>query len=69
MINWSKTQQIQSFIRALSPEELTYFQPWWSDLEGEHRDRQITQDSRAGKFDFLIEETQLEKTQGQLQPL
>ena len=69
MINLFKIQQIQSVIRTLSPEELTYFQQWWSDLEGEHWDRQITQDSLAGKLDFLIEEAQLEKTQGQLQPL
>jgi hypothetical protein len=69
MINLSKIQQIQSVIRTLSPEELTYFQQWWNDLGGEHWDRQITQDSLAGKLDFLIEEAQLEKTQGQLQPL
>jgi hypothetical protein len=69
MLNLAKIQQVQSIILTLSPEELTHFQQWWGDFEEEHWDRQITQDSLAGKLDFLIAEAQLEKTQGQLQPL
>ncbi|MEM7537560.1 MAG: hypothetical protein AAF639_35650 [Chloroflexota bacterium] len=62
-------ERIQTDILNLPYSEFAALRKWLADLEWERWDKQIEEDSVAGKLDFLIEEALLEYEQGQTREL
>ena len=50
-----KVQDIESQIKALSPDELAAFRQWFARFDAEAWDRQFEADVRAGKLDTLAQ--------------
>ena len=62
----TRVEKIQAAIQSLSSQEVAYLTKWISELDWSNWDREIEQDSEAGKLDFLIEEALAEKAQNEL---
>ena len=52
----SKVDEIKEAIKALPEEEYVRLRQWFSEKDWQKWDRQIEEDSEAGKLDFLIRE-------------
>jgi hypothetical protein len=65
----TKLQLIQAEIETLASDEFIYLKNWINELDDQQWEKQIEDDSNAGKLDFLIEEALLEKSKSQLQEL
>jgi hypothetical protein len=65
----SKVERIQTEIESLSDEEYSKLRQWFSERDWEKWDREIEEDSRSGKLDFLIKEALDEKSKGNLKEL
>lgn len=50
----TKLEQIEKSVEALSKDELKQFAAWFSELQAERWDRQIEEDSAAGRLDELV---------------
>ena len=46
--------ELEKAVAVLSPEELREFRVWFADFDMAQWDRQIEQDSNAGRLDHLI---------------
>jgi hypothetical protein len=46
--------ELERAVSVLSPEELREFRAWFADFDMGQWDRQIEQDSTAGRLDHLI---------------
>jgi hypothetical protein len=65
----TKLQLIQTEIETLTDNEFTYLKNWINELDAQQWENQIEEDSNSGRLDFLIEESLLEKSKGQLKEL
>ena len=65
----TKLQLIQTEIETLTDNEFTYLKNWINELDAQQWENQIEEDSNSGRLDFLIEESLLEKSNGQLREL
>jgi len=65
----TKLQLIQTKIETLTNDEFTYLKNWINELDAQQWENQIEEDSNSGRLDFLIEESLLEKSKGQLREL
>jgi len=65
----TKLQLIQTEIETLTDDEFTYLKNWINEFDAQQWENQIEEDSNSGKLDFLIEESLLEKSKGQLREL
>ena len=65
----AKINEIQQAIMALPESDFLELRKWFSELDWEMWDRQIEDDSKAGKLDFLISEAFDEKEKGRLKDL
>ena len=61
--------KIQEDILALSKTDYQQLRQWFNELEWDEWDRQIEEDSDAGKLDFLIAEAREAKEKGTLKKL
>ena len=61
--------RLKAEIKQLSAEELTELAHWLSERHWDSWDAQIEADSQAGRLDFLIDEVQMEKSEGRLTDL
>lgn len=61
--------KIQEEILALSETDYQQLKQWLNELEWDEWDRQIEEDSNAGKLDFLIAEAREAKEKGTLKNL
>ena len=61
--------RIQEEILALSETDYLQLKQWLDELEWDKWDRQIEEDSNAGKLDFLIDEAREAKEKGTLKNL
>ena len=61
--------KIQEEILALSETDYRQLKQWFNELEWNEWDRQIEEDSNAGKLDFLIDEAREAKEKGTLKNL
>ena len=52
----SELEEIEQRIRRLSSQELAQFRAWFAEFDHALWDRQIEQDSKAGKLDKLAAE-------------
>jgi hypothetical protein len=67
--NMTQVEAIQAEIESLSSEEFARLREWIAERDWQNWERQIERDSAAGKLDFLREEVQAAKQQGQLRDL
>jgi hypothetical protein len=51
----SKIEQIEREIQELTPEELAAFRKWFLEFDAVIWDRQIEEDTRAGRLDTLAD--------------
>ncbi|MFM7383287.1 MAG: hypothetical protein ACKO1W_09605 [Microcystaceae cyanobacterium] len=65
----TRLQLIQTEIETLTDDEFTSLKNWINELDAQQWENQIEEDSNAGRLDFLIEESLLEKSKGQLKEL
>lgn len=61
--------KIQEEILTLSETDYRQLRQWFNELDWDEWDRQIAEDSNAGKLDFLIAEAIEEKEKGTLKDL
>ena len=61
--------KIQEDILALSKTDYQQLRQWFNELEWDEWDRQIEEDSNAGKLDFLIAEAHEAEEKGTLKKL
>lgn len=59
-------EEILSSIESLSREEFARVREWFYELDWERWDREIEEDSKSGKLDFLVKEALTEKADGKL---
>jgi hypothetical protein len=52
----SDVEQLEKQIEGLSREDLARFRAWFVEFDARAWDRQIEEDSKAGKLDGLIDE-------------
>ncbi len=60
----SSVQEIEDAVQRLSADERAAFREWFAKFDGEEWDRQIEQDVRDGKLDWLIAEAKAEREAG-----
>lgn len=65
----TQLEAIQVAIETLSREDFAQLREWISERDWQNWDQQIERDSAAGKLDFLWEEAQAAKRQGELREL
>ena len=62
-------EKIQEDILALSKTDYQQLRQWFNELEWDEWDRQIEEDSNAGRLDFLITEAREAEEKGTLKKL
>lgn len=65
----TQIEAIQAEIDSLSSEDFARLREWIAERDWKKWDRQIEQDSAAGKLDFLREEVRSAKQKGELREL
>ncbi len=65
----AQIEAIQAEIESLSREDFARLREWIAERDWQNWDQQIERDSAAGKLDFLWEEAQAAKRQGELREL
>ena len=65
----TRIAKIQEEILALSETDYLQLKQWFDELKWDKWDRQIEEDSNAGKLDFLIAEAREAKENGTLKNL
>ena len=58
--------EIKAAIEALPEDEYIGLRRWFAEMDWENWDREIEEDSEAGRLDFLIREVRDEKRRGEL---
>ena len=65
----TRIAKIQEEILALSETDYLQLKQWFDELKWDKWDRQIEEDSNAGRLDFLIDEAREAKEKGTLKNL
>jgi hypothetical protein len=65
----TKLEELETVITKLPEEEYRQFRRWFLEADWQRWDREIEEDSRAGRLDFLMEEALAAKRKGTLQDL
>ena len=65
----TKLEELEMAVASLTEQEYCEFRRWFLERDWEQWDRQIEEDSRAGKLDFLVREALEAKEQGKLEEL
>jgi hypothetical protein len=65
----TKLEELEMAVASLSKEEYGEFRRWFLERDWENWDRQIEEDSKAGKLDFLVKEALEAKKEGKLKEL
>ena len=65
----SKVEQIEAEIANLSTGEAREIAQWLAEFLADEWDRQIEEDAKSGKLDFLFEEVEAERKAGTLRGL
>ena len=64
-----KIEEVLSSIESLPKGEFRRLREWFYERDWERWDRQIEEDSKSGKLDFLIKEALAEKEEEKLKEL
>ncbi len=62
----SKVEQIEAELARLSPDEARQVAGWLEEFLADEWDKQIKEDDKAGKLDFLFNEAGVERKAGAL---
>jgi len=62
-------EEIKAAIESLPKEDFIHLRTWFSEMDWEDWDLQISKDSRSGRLDFLVKEAHEEKNQERLKEL
>ena len=65
----TKVEELERAIASLTAKEYCEFRRWFLESDWAKWDKQIEEDSRAGKLDFLVREALEAKKEGKLQEL
>ena len=65
----TKLEELEKTIDNLPEEEYRRFRRWFMEKDWERWDRQIAEDSKAGKLDFLAKEASEAKKKNELRDL
>lgn len=65
----TRLEEVEKVISSLSEKEYSEFRRWFLERDWEKWDRQIQEDSEAGRLDFLITEALEAKKGGHLKDL
>lgn len=65
----STVNEIKEAIETLPEKDYIKLRQWFSEKDWGKWDKQISEDSEAGKLDFLIKEALEEKSKGKLKEL
>ncbi len=65
----TNVQEIQAAIESLPSEEYARLREWFMERDWELWDKEIEEDSKTGKLDFLVEQARNEKKKGHLKDL
>jgi hypothetical protein len=65
----TKLEELERAVASLTEEEYREFRHWFLERDWQQWDRQIEEDSRTGKLDFLVREALEAKKQGKLEEL
>ncbi len=65
----SKVDDIKVEIESLPERDFIQLRQWFSEKDWQKWDRQIEEDSKSGKLDFLVREALDEKAKGKLKGL
>jgi hypothetical protein len=65
----TKVEELERAVASLTGEEYRQFRRWFLESDWAKWDKQIEEDSRAGKLDFLVREALEAKKEGKLQEL
>ena len=65
----NKVEVLEREVKQLTKEELGQFRDWFLEFEWEAWDRQIEQDSQAGKLDRLAQKALDDYARGKTTPL
>lgn len=60
----SELEQIEERVRGLSAGDLSEFRAWFAEFDARTWDEQIVSDSKAGRFDALVEQAVFEHLAG-----
>ena len=66
VLNMTKVEELERAVASLTAEEYDEFRRWFLESDWEKWDKQIEEDSRAGKLDFLVTEALEAKKEGKL---
>jgi hypothetical protein len=69
VLRMTKLEELERAVASLTAEEYREFRRWFLERDWEQWDRQIEEDSKAGKLDFLVKEALEAKKQGKLEEL
>ena len=64
-----KVEELERAVASLTAEEYREFRRWFLESDWAKWDKEIEEDSRAGKLDFLVREAFEAKKQGKLEEL
>ena len=62
----STVEEIKTAIESLPVNDYTQLRDWFTEKDWEKWDRQLEQDVRAGRLEFLAKEALKEKAEGRL---
>lgn len=62
-------EELETAVDSLSREEYSRFRSWFLDRDWKKWDREIEEDSEAGRLDFLIREAAEAKNRNKLRDL
>lgn len=65
----SKVEELEKAIEALPEEEFIQLRQWFSEKDWHKWDRQIEEDSKSGKLNFLLQEALEAKSKNKLREL
>ena len=69
VLSMTKLEELERAVASLTAEEYREFRRWFLERDWEQWDRQIEENSRGGKLDFLVTEAFEAKQQGKLEEL
>lgn len=61
--------EIESAVKSLSREDLSYFREWFLDFDAEAWDKQFAEDVAAGRLDALADEAIRDLREGRCKDL
>ncbi|HSW10041.1 MAG TPA: hypothetical protein VLK32_03940 [Bacillota bacterium] len=65
----TRLEELERAVASLTAEEFREFRRWFLEKDWEQWDRQLEEDSSAGKLDFLVREASDARKQGKLREL